>query len=464
MSWDELVASALVGTARRAPALPVVDSSSALGQVLDGVDREDPEAAVLEAGAVLGLYRLAGARPSRDAGPPLPPCPPEHRPICSEAVGFRLDAILSGGFRPVLDEWLELAAGAGLVVPPDRLPALLDTATSGPALRPLVAEVAGERGRWLGGLEPGWAWVAGGGPDDATVWATGSADARRLLLARLRSTDPAAGRELLTSTWATETPEDRAAFVATLASGLSLDDEPFLEKAPDARRKAGRHAAAGLLWRLPGSRLAGRMAERLLPLLRTGDLPTEVDREMARDGIVAKPPAGVGERSWWLQQLVAAAPLRIWSEVPADTTIRQALAAAAALQRDERWALALLGFDDVHEPALLQAVPPERAREVTADRVRRFGLTPTVLDLLDNCPRPWGYALSATVVERLGQVVTDRHRDPALRSRLPGLALRLDPAVPRTALAEHTEWWSDVVGWLLDLLTFRAEMREELPS
>ena len=484
MTWDELVASALVGTARRPPAMPAVDRGSALGEVLAGIDLADPEGAVLKAGAVLGLYRQAGVRLPVDKGTLLPTSPDEVRPYCSEAAAFRLDVMLAGGFRPVLEEWLGLVVAAGRLVPPDRLPGLLQAASTNPALRAATAEVMGERGRWLAGLNPVWAWAAGGTEaDDVSSWSTGSTAARRLLLRRMRAADPAWARELLTSTWATETPEDRAAFVAILATGLSMEDEPFLETALDDRRKEVRRAAAELLWRLPESRLAGRMADRAGPLVRISRrrietaLPERVDAAMVRDGVVPKPPPGLGERAWWFHQVVAATPLHTWTDAPAslvaraDPLLRRAWATAAARQRDEEWAIALLAADDVDEPALLEAVPHQRAVEVATERVARLGLTPAVLDVLSHCPLPWGPELSQTVVERLA-VAVKRHGRPdsvavALRARFTDLGVQLDPSVARAAtaeLADHAPWWSDVVGWFLDLLTFRAEMREELPS
>jgi hypothetical protein len=466
VTWDDLVASALVGTARRPPAIPE-EAGRAVDDLLRRIDRSDPEAAVLQAGAALGLYRQAGVRLPVDERPAPAPSPPETRGYVSPAAAERLDAILGGGYRPVLGEWLGRVAGAGLLVPPDRLPALLHAASVDHRVRPLAVEVVGERGRWLAGLNPAWAWAAGD-EDVAATWATGSREARRLLLARLRATEPTPARELLASTWATETPEDRAAFVALLGAGLSMDDEPFLEAALDDRRKEVRQAAAGLLARLPGSRLAARMAERSRPLVQEGRLPDQVDAGMLRDGIVAKPPAGVGQRAWWFHQLVAATPLATWpapaqSVEKAGAPLRQAWAAAATLQGDEEWAGALLDAG-VEEPALLAAVSHERAVAYVATRVAAGGLAPAVLDLLDACPDPWGPALSLAVVERLGELVKTPARPD---TRLAGLAARLDPSVAAAAtdaLAEHTGRWSDVVGWFLDLLTFRAEMHEELPT
>jgi len=487
MNWDELVAGALVGTARRPPALPA--AGGAPGEVLAGLDPADAEGLVLAAGVVLGLYRQAGMRLPVDAGPAPAVSPPEARPSCSEVAAERLDSILHGRFRPVLAEWLDLLAAADRLVPPYGLPGLLDAASFNPALRAATVAVIGERGRWLARQRAAWAWAGGGGavPDDAGTWSTGSAAARRLLLARVRAAEPGAARDLLSSTWSTETPEDRAAFVAALATGLSMDDEPFLEGALDDRRKEVRQAAAGLLWRLPESRLAARMAERSRPLVRITAkrvetvLPEQIDPTMLRDGVVAKPPAGMGQRAWWFFQLVAATPLPTWGDPRAivdraDPLLRQAWAATAVRQRDETWALALLGADDpdlgeLDELGLLGAVPHDRAVAVAIDRVSRLGLPPTVLELLRNCPRPWGAALSRAVVDRIAVVVERQGRPDAgaiaLREQLPSLAVRLDPSVvahAATELADATGWWSDVVSWSLDLLTFRADMREELST
>jgi hypothetical protein len=454
--WDELVASALVGTARRPPALPAVPA------VLHEIDRDDPEGAVLKAGAALGLYRLAGARPPAGDGAPLPAAPPERRPVCSAAAAAHLDAILRGDFGVVLGEWLQLAAAGHRIVPPDPLPLLLDVATTAAPLRPAVTEVMGERGRWLGALNPAWSWAVGAA-EDPSIWATGSPAARRLLLERLRQTDPGGARDLLASTWATETPEDRAAFLGGFFTSLSLDDEPFLEAALDDRRKEVRRVAANLLTSLPGSRLAARMAARARPLVEHGTLPDEFDAAMARDGVVERAPTGTGQRAWWLFQMVAAAPLQTWSPEMvegAETLLRQAWARAAVRQRNAEWAEALLHVDDVEEPALLDALPPGRARAVATDWVTRLGLTPPVLGALPHVPDPWGPELSRAVVTRLAEAVARPRPDAAVRGLAADLGLRLDPTVPTHALAEH----ADVVGWMLDLLRFRADMREELRS
>ena len=100
--------------------------------------------------------------------------------------------------------------------------------------------------------------MRGAGGDVDAVWADGEQAERRALFERLRRSDPAAARELLERTFAEETWEDRAAFVAALAHGLSDADEPFLEAALDDSRKPVRNAAATLLARPARARASPR--------------------------------------------------------------------------------------------------------------------------------------------------------------------------------------------------------------
>src|SRR5205814_5623378 len=73
-----------------------------------------------------------------------------------------------------------------------------------------------------------------------------------------------------------------------------------------------------LLTRLPNSRRATRMADRLRRLiaLRTGGLvvgrPGEPDAATRRDGVTDAAPAGMGVSAWWVAQFVAGAPLSFW--------------------------------------------------------------------------------------------------------------------------------------------------------
>ncbi|HWM10862.1 MAG TPA: DUF5691 domain-containing protein, partial [Solirubrobacteraceae bacterium] len=342
----------------------------------------------------------------------------------------RLAAMLDGVHPGLVPEWLDLVAAAGMRPPPELLPELLELAEERPELAAAAAAAAGPRAAWLaarGALAPA---------DD--VWEQGSRPARAEVLGRLRRADPAAGRALLASTWEAETADDRAAFLEALEHGLGPDDEPFLEAALDDRRKPVRRAAADLLWSLPGSRLAGRMAERSVPLVRAGALPEECDKAMERDGVERTPPRGVGARQFWLAQLVEATPLSAWSPEPATgewrDLLRAAWARAAVRQRDAGWARRLLG----ETPELL-AVLPKDERERAAD-----GLGDALL-----CPGPWGPDLSRRV---LGWLQADDAPDAA------EVAMRLDPDL----LGDVEPLRERGLRRLCDLADFRAGMLRDL--
>lgn len=157
------------------------------------------------------------------------------------------------------------------------MPALLDAARARTDLRAPALALAGARGMWLARLNPDWRFALRGGAggagelpdvtDGAAVerlWQEGLFAERVALLGAVRAHEAAAAPRLLATTWATERAEDRLMFLDSLRAGLSPQDEPFLEAALGDRSRNVRATAAELLSALPGSALAGRMAERAL--------------------------------------------------------------------------------------------------------------------------------------------------------------------------------------------------------
>ncbi|NJR65120.1 MAG: hypothetical protein HC772_07030 [Leptolyngbyaceae cyanobacterium CRU_2_3] len=96
----------------------------------------------------------------------------------------------------------------------------------------------------------------------------------------------------------------------------------FLEGMLGDRSKEVRRVAVALLASLPESHLCQRMADRLKQSVQFQpnraleiSLPETCDAAMQRDGIEPKPnTAGIGERAWWLQQIISAAPLQFWQQ------------------------------------------------------------------------------------------------------------------------------------------------------
>ncbi|WP_345024260.1 DUF5691 domain-containing protein, partial [Nonomuraea roseoviolacea] len=390
-----------------------------------------------------------------------------------EAVGRRaaerLARILGGEHERLLPEWLAAAAATGRRVPPYVLPELLDRGRRDHSMRAHLGVLAGRRGRWLAALNPSWAYLL----EEPTgeTWELGSPADRRAYLRRLRAGDPGAARLLLESTWASETPDDRAEFVTVLADGLSMADEPFLENALDDRRREVRQQAANLLARLPGSRLSGRMAERARACFTIAadvmrvEPPRECDRAMERDGVKVKPPRGIGERAWWLQQVIARAPLEIWGPDPApllalripdwDAEVKTAWVRAALLQRDPRWARAMFAWDPIAD--LLTVLPPEEQQVLAAAFVREHDLDSQLIMVLGGVSPQWREELATAVLAKIVKVAGTQPWNLGELVKLAGE--RVAPVLAEPAARYSTE---PAVQQVAALLRFRADMMEEL--
>ncbi|WP_308164117.1 DUF5691 domain-containing protein [Nonomuraea sediminis] len=444
MSWEDLVSTALVGT-----------------------DRRPYGADLLADAAVEVVRRRAGRRPAAP-GHEADVAPEEEREAVGRAAARRLVRILAGQYIRVLPEWLAAAAASGRRAPSYALPDLLERGRRDRSMRAHLGVLAGERGRWLARRNPDWAYLLEEptGEPGGQVWELGKAGDRRAHLALLRATDPARARRLLQETWEVETPDDRADFVGVLADGLTMDDEPFLEAALDDRRREVRQQAANLLTRLPGSRLARRMAERLSRVIGTDQVnpPEECDKSMERDGIRAKPPRGIGEKAWWLQQVIARAPLARWGD-PDDVVrrripdwedeVRAGWVRGAVLQQDAAWARAMFAWDPIAD--LLAVLPPGERQHLAADFVKNREMDSQLIMVLGGVPAPWHDTLAAAVLRKIVQVAATQPWNLGELGRL--AAERIDPALcDLPVLARPDPNVQEVAA----LLRFRADMLEEL--
>nr|WP_260146060.1 DUF5691 domain-containing protein [Streptomyces sp. 2132.2] len=512
--WEELVGVALLGTDRR---------------------KRSP-GALLDAAAVQTVRRRAGLRPA-EAGPRPDPAPLDPRPAPPEAARRRLAQLLAGrtgagsgggrrGAAPdlteLLPQWLAAAGRHGYRAPHALVPALLDAARARTDLRAPALALAGARGLWLARLNPDWRFALRGGaggagelpdPQDRAgverLWQEGLFAERVALLGLVRAHEPAAAVRLLSTTWATERAEDRLMFLDSLRVGLAGGDEPFLEAALGDRSRNVRATAAELLSALPESALAGRMAERALACVGPQGVtpPAACDAGMLRDGVVERPPAGRGERAWWLGQLVEAAPLSCWRErfggldparivalpVAGGESWREELHAAwcraAVRQRDPRWSKALLGAASappatapgtasLAERAKLLSVLPEGERaQWVAEFIRAHGLS-EAFQLLGVCVVPWAGTLGRAVVDALDAAreagsypwsfsgvmgLAERCLDPAEAERLEAVVARgcgfADPAEASSGAAAY---WAEAFQRLVATLRLRAAMLSEL--
>ncbi|MEW2116519.1 DUF5691 domain-containing protein [Streptomyces sp. NPDC005474] len=539
-AWEELVTAALLGTERRTP--PGCPPG-----------RQAP-VALLDAAAVETVRRRAGLRPARTATRPEPAAP-DPRPPLPSAAARRLSLLLAdrpgtpGGsgrrgtapdLMELLPQWLAAANAHGFAAPPQTLPALLDAARGRTDLRPAALEFAGPRALWLARLNTDWRFALRSTPGGGTalpgveeteriqrLWQEGLFAERVSLLAAIRAREPAAARELLETTWPTERAEDRLMFLDSLRTGLRPEDEPFLERALADRSRNVRATAAELLSALPDSALAARMAVRAgacVALDHTNsaagmsggggdasggpslvvEAPHECDAGMERDGVVAKAPSGRGERSWWLGQLVEAAPLGSWpgrlgGRTPEEivalpvaddwrSELHAAWCRAAVRQRDAGWARALLGSPSTPEAGgpgavslaerakLLATLDAAERAEWVAGFIATHGLS-EAFQLLGVCAVPWAPPLGRAVVDAL-DIARDAGSYPWSFSGVMGLAERcLDPceagrldgllAIPdegEDASPGAGTYWAEAFQRLVGTLRLRAAMAEELAT
>lgn len=508
--WQDVITTALVGTERRT--LTLTPATNPLSQLLSQLDATDPEATLLSAAGAISLYHRAGQRPITDNHPLPQPCPPEDKPPCSPRAAHYLKLMLQKDRVKLLPEWLAATATAGYRVPDYCLPELLEVGRTSPQLRSAILPVLGQRGRWLATHNPDWNYV--GEEEVEQTWTRGSLDARKLLLQHLRREHPASARERLMAVWQQESSDARIALLDTLQIGLTLEDEPFLERALDDRRQDVRRQAANLLAQLPESGLCQRMKQRIqsaITFRRKRNrlhldfvLPDNYEQEITRDGIDhKKPPQLLGNKAWIILQIVAATPLSLWSDLqeesPAewiqaakrsewDRSLVEGWAVAAIRQRNPDWAEVLLSLPGAFNGYLL---PPNQLiaglinilsfeqrdsffLALFSSSKVPFNSQHPAFSLLTHCHAPWSRELTEIVLDGVRRYLakTDNPYDWSLSTGLkdfayfmspeivPELSTRFSTIVPeRLALASY---WTEVIDEVLAVLNLRYEMGREI--
>ena len=190
--YAELVGAATVGLAQRP--LDVRALAGPAGGHAGVLPSGDPAGAVLAAAALFTAARRAGQLPSTlGAAPGAVPdaavpgvaggavagagvpgaAPADVVPELSPRAGAVLAAAVHLNNPGLLAALLAVTAEAGFRAPAPLLPALLNAALRGEALRPWVVAVLGQRGRWLAAQRPAWGRIgeladsAGAVRDDA---------------------------------------------------------------------------------------------------------------------------------------------------------------------------------------------------------------------------------------------------------------------------------------------------------
>lgn len=343
---ESLAVTALLGTRKQKPAALAVEGS--IGTLLDAIagSSATDEAILLRTAAVLDICQQAGWVAADAGTTATPPAPMDSLALPPPTAVPLLTQVFAEGYERLGQLTLLQLARRQLRLPPSLLADLLEKARRDSALRHLLAPVLGERGRWLAERNPAWQVQAidrTAAPDEE-AWDFGNFDQRVAYLSALRARDPAAARDRLAAALKELDARERAALVRALATGLTMDDEALLERLRGDRSKEVRRAAIELLALLPASSYLRRMAERLAqcvtfprPEAESGGLkglfkcvakvistepalhiepPESFFAGGKDDQLEEAVPAGegLGQRAWWLYQLVAVSPLQWWCE------------------------------------------------------------------------------------------------------------------------------------------------------
>jgi hypothetical protein len=376
-AWAPLLPVAMVGTDRQAAPLPAWpgDVGATLAALADAQrpagdspDINQPAADVLRAAGILAVCGLAGARAQARPASGRAAAAPDALPVADDpAISHWLLWALRDGPDRVQQLFFQRFAQAGLRLPHALLPTALELGRTSLASRALIQPLLGERGVWLARQNSEWQFAAGivaADELDPRQWTDGTLEQRKAFLAAERRRDPRAARERLVAALPELPAKERFELARGLEIALGPDDEPLLDQLRADRGQDVRAAAIALIVRLPDAAHPRRAAGRVAALMsRSASLagnpwtiepPAAVAPDWKADQVEATVGiANMGERAWWLYQLVRQVPLAWW---PAHTGL--GIKQLAAWADASEWGEALwMGWRDVlrHAPDIAWA-------------------------------------------------------------------------------------------------------------
>ncbi|WAC73806.1 DUF5691 domain-containing protein [Roseateles sp. SL47] len=440
-AWTPLLPTLMVGTERQSGPLPAWPGE--MGELIaqTGAATRSPADAVLRAAAVLAPCQLAGARPTAAMVPPPAPAAADHRPCAPAPLQPLLQWALQDGPARLHSFVFSTLGDAGYRLPAHLLPQALELGRRATALRPDLLPVLGERGLWLAAQRDEWryaAGVSGEAPQDSH-WTEGTLEQRRAFLQHERRAAPAAARERLAQALPGLPAKERLELLPVLEIGIGPDDEPLLERCRTDRSREVRDLSVRLLMQIAGAAHTRRAQARLAALLHapkglwgrawTLEPPTAVAPDWEADQIIPTRPQQetLGERAWWLYQLVRQVPVAWWKAHTGQTP-EQLIAWAArtdwaealtrgwldalAATREPDWCEALLiQPQSLRSAQLLQWLPQDRRERHWQRHVEEARLPLVVL--LSACLD--GHTLGLPLSQAVTRLVLAHARDGKLK-------------------------------------------------
>jgi hypothetical protein len=310
-----------------------VPEQGAIGALLTQIVSSEGESALAfaRAAGAMAACRRAAIMLAPQSPPASEPAPADRQTLPATHAWFDALAstLIDGPLRLQFEACVRVAA-IDATLPHKLLPHALEAGRRNPVLRDPLQRALGHRGRWLAQFNPEWKFAASGASDvtattDPKLWDEGTLSQRVAYLQFVRKENLAEARDLLQAQLGELPAKERIELVDVLAQGLTHEDESLLAPLLKDRSRDVRVAAARLLARLPQSVHAKRLIGWMTPLLteKRGllkrswllEAPQATDPEWQTAAIDATRPQhdALGERAWWMYQLVRQIPLSWWT-------------------------------------------------------------------------------------------------------------------------------------------------------
>ena len=282
-----------------------------------GLDiKKEPPLLLAEAAAMFSQIKKAGFKIKEFKGELPKAVQGAEENNCSFKSVRHLQMILDGKYAAVFPEFLHHLLENGKHLPTEMIPSLMSRQDIN-EWWPLIEMAVSPNGKWLLSQHPEWQLRLAAPAN--IKWETASRESRIQLLKSLRMTEPEKAIGYLETTWETEKPRDKKAFLKELENGLSEADELFLEKIKTDKRKEVRKEVIALLSKLPLSEYAERMFQRAVEWMyyEKGKwlfhIPEELDKAAEADGLLQIDPTWKGgKKAGFLGQVFSKIPPNRW--------------------------------------------------------------------------------------------------------------------------------------------------------
>lgn len=264
MNWTQLSKIAFLGTDRAGLEEISEEELNALQLSKEG----EPAELLLKAATLSYIRNRAGKRTRLPGFSKSSPKKAPENTISSKAALF-LEHMLEGQYSNALPEFIGLCIGSEQTIPTYLAVDLMNFVEQKVIQWDQLEKVLSQNGLSLLQQHPQWKqWADVPGPD---YWHTHSLAERKRFLKWLRTKHPAEAIERLKESWPSETVESKTIFLDVLHTGLSDEDEGFLESCLEEEALNLRKKAAKLLLQLPDSTLSIQLYDHIFQFVEENE-------------------------------------------------------------------------------------------------------------------------------------------------------------------------------------------------